>query len=162
MKTFYDDVLDFHEKFALPHPADGPPRALPPEELRFRTAFLLEELAEYAEATGQGGLVAGLRALRRIAELDPQPSRAEQDLPAAFDALVDLAYVALGTAGFHRFPFNAGWAEVQRANLAKVRAESPDQSKRQSRWDVVKPPGWVPPRMAELLEEAQLAWDNLR
>jgi predicted HAD superfamily Cof-like phosphohydrolase len=37
------------------------------------------------------------------------------------------------------------WADVQRANMSKVRAERAVDSKRGSVWDVVKPRGWVPP-----------------
>jgi len=43
------------------------------------------------------------------------------------------------------------WSDVQRANMSKTRAEKASDSKRGSKWDVVKPPGWVPPRTEEIL-----------
>lgn len=43
------------------------------------------------------------------------------------------------------------WTDVQRANMSKVRAERPSDSKRGSVWDVVKPAGWIAPRTEEIL-----------
>jgi hypothetical protein len=43
------------------------------------------------------------------------------DLPKIADALVDLVYVALGTAHLHRLPWEALFTEVQRANVTKER-----------------------------------------
>lgn len=45
------------------------------------------------------------------------------------------------------------WSDVQRANMTKERALKPEDSKRGSAWDVIKPPGWEGPRTAELLEK---------
>ncbi len=45
------------------------------------------------------------------------------------------------------------WSDVQRANMSKVRAERPSDSKRGSVWDVVKPAGWVAPRTAEIVNK---------
>jgi len=66
------------------------------------------------------------------------------------DALVDLAYVVLGTAFMHGFDFNEAWRRVHAANMQKVRATSPDVSKRNSSLDVVKPEGWTPPDLSDL------------
>ncbi len=43
------------------------------------------------------------------------------------------------------------WADVQRANMSKVRAERPSDSKRGSTWDVIKPVGWVAPNTDGIL-----------
>jgi predicted HAD superfamily Cof-like phosphohydrolase len=72
----------------------------------------------------------------------------------AFDALIDLVYVAMGTAHLFGYPWQDGWDEVQRANMTKQRAATADQSKRASTWDVVKPPDWTPPDIAGVLKEA--------
>lgn len=124
MAGMYDDVVEFHRKFGLPVPTDGPARNLTPEEFEFRLKFLHEELAEYASAVCHGNLV-------QVA-----------------DALADLVYMALGTAAMHRLPFGDVWAAVQKANMTKVRASSAAQSKRGSALDVVKPAGWVGPERA--------------
>jgi hypothetical protein len=113
--TNFDDVGAFHQKFEVRHVPLGvqvtEPRSLTRDELAFRVRFLVEELNEFLEAVGYDQV--------------PTPTRAaigdEQDLPHAFDALLDLSYVTLGTAHLFRFPWQAGWNAVQRANMAKER-----------------------------------------
>lgn len=124
---FLYDIRRFHERFQIEY--GGPPRALPEELSDFRVEFLMEELDEYIDAVDCGSL------------------------EAQFDALLDLVYVALGTAYLHGFPFQDGWDEVQRANMTKVRAASAEDSKRNSFYDVVKPRGWQPPDLARVLEK---------
>lgn len=117
----FDDIKRFHQKFNLP--GREIPGFLEPELLDFRKKFLQEELNEFADAC----------------ELN--------DLVRAFDALIDLVYVALGTAWLMNMPFDEGWAVVHAANMRKVRANRPEDSKRGSTYDVVKPAGWIPPEM---------------
>jgi predicted HAD superfamily Cof-like phosphohydrolase len=118
-----DDIKAFHEKFGLEY--DGPPRLLPKELGAFRLGFLFEELTEYAMAETREDKI---------------------------DALVDLVYVALGTAYLHGFDWQTHWDEVQRANMSKVRTERPSDSKRGSSFDVVKPVGWIGPNHAQFLD----------
>lgn len=69
------------------------------------------------------------------------------DFPEAVDGLVDTIVVCLGSAvewGVDLQPF---WDEVQRANLDKVGGEEREDGKR------LKPPGWRPPEIKELLFE---------
>ena len=120
------DIKDFHTKFELTY--DGPPRPLPYELVSFRAIFMHEELQEYGLAVDN------------------------VDLEKQLDALVDLVYVALGTAYLHGFDFNEAWRRVHAANLKKVRAETPDDSKRGSVFDVVKPEGWEPPDLSDLVK----------
>jgi predicted HAD superfamily Cof-like phosphohydrolase len=122
------DIMDFHVKFGLP--PNEQPSFLNPELAEFRLKFLKEELKEYEDACEEG------------------------DLAKAFDGLLDLVYVALGTMYLHNFPFDAGWNEVQRANMSKVRAERPSDSKRGTTFDVVKPPGFIPPDIERVLADA--------
>lgn len=126
----FSDIREFHEKFGLLSPRV--PEPLNAEALEFRIKFLQEELDEYKKASVEG------------------------DLEGQFDALIDLVYVALGTAYLHGFPWKAGWDEVQRANLSKERASSASQSKRGTSLDVIKPPGWKGPDIAGVLKKAQL------
>ena len=138
----FRDIARFHDKFQL-LPTEDPGHELPEDLLKFRMKFLYEELTEYCEAVGFG--IQDDMVLKLV---DPK-----FDAEKAFDALIDLVYVALGTAYLHRFPFNDGWARVQEANMKKVRAESADdeRSVRKHAADVVKPEGWEPAILKDLL-----------
>jgi len=140
----FRDIGRFHDKFEL-KPTEDPGHRLPGDVLKFRIKFMYEELGEYLEAVG---MCTGSDKVVPNVFADNHKFDAEQ----AFDALIDLAYVALGTAFLHRFPFNEGWDRVQEANMKKVRASSEEQSKRGSKFDVVKPEGWKPPILADLLD----------
>lgn len=135
MVDLIKDVEDFHLKFDLPFP--DRPRLLPKDLFNFRADFLLEEVHETIEAHSAG------------------------DLPGFADGLVDLTYVAIGTAIMAGLPFRMCWKAVQAANMAKVRAQSADQSKRSSSYDVIKPPGWVPPDIKKIIEEASCPMNGI-
>lgn len=133
--TWFDPVYDidmFHKKFKQNY--DGPPAALPPETQEFRLKFLHEELKEYEDAVDQ------------LTQYGESPERLEN----AFDALIDLVYVTLGTAHLHGFDFRNGWRRVHRANMGKVLAGDAGLSKRGYALDVVKPAGWTPPNLKDL------------
>jgi predicted HAD superfamily Cof-like phosphohydrolase len=119
------DIKEFHERFGLNY--EGPPRELDKELLEFRVKFMDEELDEYDQAATDGNL--------------------EKQL----DALVDLVYVALGTAYMQGFNFAEAWRRVHAANMLKVRAKQPEDSERGSTFDVVKPEGWMPPNLKDLV-----------
>ncbi len=126
----FKDIRDFHVKFGLQY--DGPPRELPEDVKAFRWKFLNEELNEYKQ-----GLL-------------------DNDIEQQFDALIDLVYVALGTAYLSGFPFEKGWDIVQACNMAKVKAgPNGEGSKRGSPHDVIKPEGWQGPeqQLREALEQ---------
>ena len=127
--SMVEDIAAFHQRFRLPGPSA--PELLPTEHLfEFRKGFMHEELAEFEEAHKRG------------------------DLAEAADALIDLVYVAMGTAYMMGLPWDELWNDVQRANMTKVRAEAAGDSKRGSTFDVVKPPGWVPPQSAKIIKRA--------
>lgn len=65
--------------------------------------------------------------------------------------LIDLTYDCRDMAISLGWDFETGWARVQTANMAKVRAERPADSKRGSGWDVIKPEGWQKPVMEDLV-----------
>lgn len=161
--TYYGDVGAFHEKFALPKEGDRQPEGLSVDLLRFRGAFLIEELIEFFQAySGTHEVLIALGSARQKLELaagrtvNGKDAAPECDLEKAADALADLVYVALGTAHMMGLPFDAIWAEVQRANMTKERAESArdERSKRQHVFDVVKPAGWTPPDHGPALRKA--------
>lgn len=144
----FDDVGDFHRKFGLPSVQPGGGAAVPSyvaefdEELyKFRLKFLKQELKELDDGWKAG------------------------DLAEVADALVDLVYVALGTAQLLGLPWQELWDEVQRANMSKVRAANAAESRaktgRGHASDVVKPPDFVPPNVAGILEQRgfDLTWE---
>ncbi len=138
----FQDVKAFHQKFGLI--THSHPGHLTKRKLKERVEFLLEELQEFSEACGL--VVAG--------DLDGRASVAEhggdQDLSGQADALVDLVYVALGTAVMLGLPWEALWDDVQRANMAKERKIT----HRGHKVDVGKPEGWQPPMTQLILQEA--------
>lgn len=129
------NVQEFHEKFGLPLGTDDKLLGDPGAQ-RFRLKFLQEELDELEDA------------LR------------DNDKVKAFDALLDLVYVAYGTAlfmGVSPGQWAAGMHAVHSANMAKVRVAHAGESKRGSSFDVRKPEGWVGPeaRLEEVLSWAK-------
>lgn len=139
MSNYFDDVGKFHEKFNLPV-ADSAtesahcrlPQLLSRKEFNFRTAFLFEEIRELIEGYG------------------------EQDLAKMADALVDIVYVALGTAHYAGVPFDELWKEVQRANMEKRPWQEGDPVKPRNTTglEIVKPEGWISPDIRGILEKA--------
>ena len=127
MSNNYEDICKFHEKFGLSN--DGKPKILDEHATQFRTKFMYEELEEFIESYNK------------------------QDLAGMADALIDLTYVAMGTAYMMGLPWQDLWNEVQRANMSKVRATDASQSKRGSSLDVVKPEGWKAPDIEGVLNK---------
>lgn len=126
-----DNVQEFHEKFGLPLGKDDQLTGNI-DAMAFRLKFLKEELDELEEALAEGNRT------------------------KAFDALLDLAYVAYGTAlfmGVDPGQWHAGMHAVHSANMAKIRVANAGESKRGSAFDVRKPEGWVGPeaRLEEIL-----------
>jgi predicted HAD superfamily Cof-like phosphohydrolase len=137
----FNDIREFHEKFDLKYV--GPPRTLPEELAMFRAGFMAEELGEYAF----GGDRVDIDILVSIVKEDLKPTNLEDQ----FDALIDLVYVAIGTAYMQGFDFNEGWRRVHEANMKKVRAATAVDSARGSTYDVVKPDGWQAPSLKDLV-----------
>lgn len=143
MRSLCDDAKEFLRKFELDY--DGAPRLLPGPTQSLRTKLLREELKEYLAAVERGDKVVKGKA-------DPSfDDEVAHELEHMLDALVDLTYVILGTAVLHGFDFEEAWNRVHSANMAKVKANSSSDSKRKSKHDVVKPPGWKPPRHRDLV-----------
>lgn len=111
-----EDVRDFHLKFGLL--AHDSPVHLTRRKLQERVEFMQEELNEFAAAVNT------------------------QNLAEQADALIDLVYVAKGTAVMLGLPWDQLWEDVQRANLQKVRGVT----HRGHAVDVRKPLDWQPPR----------------
>jgi predicted HAD superfamily Cof-like phosphohydrolase len=124
----FHDVGQFHAKFGLDNIGNGiGPRQVSPDLMNFRLKFLQEELNELQEGVDENNI-------EKIA-----------------DALIDLVYVAYGTAHLLGLPWAELWWEVQKANMTKQRAMNAGESKRGSEFDVIKPAGWKPPNLLNIL-----------
>jgi predicted HAD superfamily Cof-like phosphohydrolase len=126
--NLFQDVIDFHRKFSIQY--DGPPRNLAevdPDLAEFRESRLYDEFLEIKDA------IIG------------------DDMEAYLDGLVDLIYIALGTAHLCGWDFNEAWRRVHAKNMAKMRAESAEASQYKHNCDIVKPPGWTPPDLSDLV-----------
>lgn len=121
----FKKVGEFHDKFELPRLEK--PGLLSTEIMDFRLKFMQEELNEMKEGYEEG------------------------DLEMVADALVDLVYVVLGTAHFMGLPFEELFTEVHKANMTKIRAKVPSDSKRGTSLDIVKPVGWKTPDLLKIL-----------
>lgn len=131
----FQKVKDFHLKFGVPTDEDVDGPYLPSRDVvEYRARFLQEELDEFISSAHEG------------------------DLEGAADALVDLVYVAYGTAlllGISPACWHELFSDVQRANMAKERATSANdpRSKRGHSLDVVKPAGWEGPHGYDILKK---------
>jgi predicted HAD superfamily Cof-like phosphohydrolase len=118
-------VRAFQLKFGQNY--DGPPRNLNPLERQFRIDCMDEEINEYVLS-----------------------KRQETDL----DAMVDLVYFAIGTALRQGFDFNEAFTRVHYANMLKIASPSKRDKGRGSRFDIVKPHGWTPPDLSDLVKDS--------
>lgn len=122
-----DDVNEMHRKFkkdledGLSAIVSAMPNELRRELLRFRVAFLREELKELETATSAEDFV---------------------------DALVDLCVVAIGTMDAFGVDARRAWREVHRANMMKEPGVKPERPNLFGLPDLIKPPGWVAPSHA--------------
>lgn len=144
------DIAEFHIKFQQLY--TGKPRNLDEGLAAFREKFLGEELEEY-----EGAAAAARMLLEGLHSWDE--AEFVHQLETQADSLVDLVYVALGTAYLQGFNFREMWRRVHRANMSKVLAMKEGQviggvidSGRDKRFDVVKPDGWQPPSHTDLVE----------
>ncbi len=130
---WYDDVLDFHERFAA-FSQDAP--GIPPRSVReLREKLVSEEYRELMRGMDEGNLT------------------------EVADACADLVYVVIGTAIAYGIDLRPIWDAVQRANMQKVpyseelAAECAKTGVKIPVGKVMKPPGWRPPDIAGLLAD---------
>lgn len=165
MNKLIRDIKAFHDKF-FPGVANVFAGPIDPDLMRMRLNFLHEELDELAHASGFRALTDGQYIV------DPT---LEPDLQDILDAIIDLIYVAMGTAhlcgltGPTKVVINTSetpdelpkpsvvmcnilteaWNRVQAANMAKIRATT--DTKRGTTVDVIKPVNWRAPDFTDLL-----------
>tara|TARA_E500000331_G_scaffold356773_1_gene416161 strand:+ start:3137 stop:3490 length:354 start_codon:yes stop_codon:yes gene_type:complete len=110
------DVDAFLNKFGLKY--DGLARSLPANTRRERIRHLEEELREYRQA---------------------------KSVSEEFDALIDLIYLAIGTARMQGLDLEVGWDRVHQANMRKIKKGDTDYKA-----GIKKPEGWVKPDLTDL------------
>lgn len=142
------DVIDFHRKFGLESECPQPLTSEPGSLGRFRAKFGTEEAREFELAVA---------ALTHAID-DQDRAMARLAVAEQLDALIDQVYVVLGTAVSAGLvdEFIAGWPIVHAANMSKVRAMHPSDSKRGSAFDVIKPAGWQKPNLEPLVPSSLL------
>lgn len=131
------DVLEFHLHTKQPIGEVPNERGLDDDRMALRLALMAEELEEVVEAAGYVQTHRGEQArFRKVREFD---------LAGVVDGCVDLTYVTLGTLIELGVSVGKFWAEVHRTNMAK-------DERHDARGKIQKPPGWRPPRIAEILQ----------
>lgn len=134
------DVQAFHTKLELPvarcYGGDRRLGDITSAELEYRISFLKEELLEFVNAAHAN------------------------DHAGMLDALVDLAWVCIGTAHYMGAPFHEAWQRVLSANLQKIRDTSGDH-KRGAAEKIRKPVDWQPPDIAALIRSTRTLEDYL-
>ena len=131
--TMIDDVKAFHEKFGVP--AVDKPQVPSVERVKLRGALVTEEFNEFIRAIGF--------TVHGQVEVDPFYA---VDMVETADAIADLIYVLIGTAHEFGIPLQAVWDAVHASNMAKVGGGQDSKGK------IQKPPGWVAPDVAGVLE----------
>ena len=120
-----NDLMDFRTRFNM-KTHQTPTFDL--EMLKERIIYLNEEMCELLKAID------------------------DEDLSEVGDALVDLVYIAKGSALALGMNWDRMWAEVHRSNMSKEVARTPEQSKRGIVGDVYKPDGWTGPDIATAMQ----------
>ena len=121
-------VKQFREKFHLP--INAKPTLVDGEIAMLRVNRLYEEVQEIATAI------------------------MSNDVEGILDGLVDLEYILHGTTlayGFGKI-YQKAFERVHEANMKKQRAKSADESKHGTKLDIIKPEGWTPPVLKDLIE----------
>lgn len=118
-KDLVNDIKKMHTKFGVTDAMAKMSKKNRAEFLKFRIAFLEEELAELKE---------------------------NSDKPEeVVDALIDLTVVAITTLDALGVDTNQAWNVVQKANMAKEPGVNPSRPNPLGLPDMVKPEGWVAP-----------------
>lgn len=127
------DVKAFHTKYNRPMKGEI---LIDWKQAQFRADLLWEEVDELESALPD-----------RPNYCCGKQERSEGDLVEVLDAAIDIIYVTLGTAvaaGLTPEQIEAAWNEVHLSNMEKVALDGKSK--------LVKPAGWVPPRLKEILE----------
>lgn len=148
---FFGDVADLYKQFGFAY--EGKPRAMEFKSHKFRADHMQEELQEYRSHMAQAFEELDAKTVNPKYQLRKfDEANFVHHLAEAFDALIDLVVVALGTAQLHGFPFNEGWERVMAANRLKQLGVNPTRVNHGVP-DLIKLPGWESPKHDDLVED---------
>ncbi len=121
--SYYQDVKQFHIRFWPEHVREYP--GWPdPEALSASVLHIREECAELLDAVESASL------------------------PDVLDSAIDLVYVVLGLLVRCGLDADEAWRRVHAANMLKVAGPG-----KRGSVDVIKPAGWQPPNLTDLVDE---------
>ena len=126
----FNIIKDMHRRFEIPAGDEG---LLPEEQRKLSLEALKEEVQEYANALEQ------------------------KDSAEQLDALLDLVYFAYGRmylSGFTKEMVTRATALIHYANMSKQRASCDEDSKRGSKFDLIKPEGWKAPDIVSVVTDS--------
>ena len=154
-----DDLVRFREKFLTEEALETYKATLsanPPEVLDGLIDLAYVALGTFYLAGGTLLGVANYRKLQPYEFGTLQVMRMSKGVRLEKDAnnltfMLDIAFGCRSMAQEMGWFFDTGWDRGQSANMSKVRAKREGDSKRGSTWDVVKPKGWVAPKMDDLV-----------
>ncbi len=126
MNQFEKDIDVFLQRYNLPNASKFKP--ITNEEMQLRINHLREELSEL------------------------QLNTDNNNWHEILDALVDLTYIAIGTARMNGMDFETAWNRIHTVNMQKIRCEKQADSKRGTTFDVIKPKDWQPADLSDLVE----------
>lgn len=124
-----------------------------PAEPKLRDARLCARIIAEEAAEAIVGLVGASDAADVWSDFAPEPTSTPPDIVEAVDGIADLAYVCHSVAEAIGIDLEPFLDEVHRTNMLKEPADVDGRGKRG-----VKPAGWRPPRIRELLLLAQMVW----
>lgn len=155
MENAYRDVKEFMEAVGQEAPDELTQRGVPPDHEHYRLVNGSQELDSRARLLSLGTHLASLRArlvLEEASEL--LDALAADDLVQIADAVVDICYVAIGTAIAYGISLPEVWEAVQEANMAKLSLtpEGEFVALKDENGKIIKPEGWVPPDVAAVLD----------
>jgi predicted HAD superfamily Cof-like phosphohydrolase len=78
-----------------------------------------------------------------------------KDMAEAADGIVDMIYVLIGIGLRMGLPLKALFAEVHMSNMEKNPAAPGTRGRKAADGSSMKPPGWLPPRVKEILEHVK-------
>ena len=148
MKKLIDDITELHKKMGV-----DKPKGTDYTHALFRMKFLMEELHETIEACG-------LHYDKNFHDIFNK-YKGKINEEEVLDGLVDMMVVLVGTAHFFGYTndidgttlLERAWDRVQEANMSKVPVKSAEESKRGSKFDLLKPEGWKKPVFGDLLQQ---------
>lgn len=157
--TYFEKVKAMHTKFGIDNNRAFA-SALEKEEYLFRIGAMFEELWEYVGSVFdfQDSNAEDPDKFRKfvvdmISQYDLKDDvGSEESLEKQMDALIDLQVFSVGTAERQGFNNDEGFSRVMKANMAKeVAGGKGETSKRGFKADLIKPEGWEPPTLTDLV-----------